>query len=607
MIFFSLWGVIFPKNLKVMAQVSPLLLANEKQQPPRDQLPPVSPEEPPSVPLETEEIESNEDVLESSVCPALTVSEDPIFVRTIEVIDSTIFEADQLEILMKEVLENYENREISVASLQKVAERLTNLYVRQGYINSRAVVCQPTQDNLVQIQAIEGTLEDITIEGNDRLANYVAARMWLVNSKPLNARNIEEQLRLLRTSPLINEVTASLRPTGEIGKSLLIVTVEAAQALTFEVSTDNFSPPIIGSDRIGGKLEYRNLLGLGDTITGTYNHTTTGDSDTFDLKYNIPLNAMEGTLELRTFISRSEFDQPVTVPIVSNEELRLESFEVELNSDYEIYSINYRQPIIRSLREELAISGGFTYRDGSPIEALQASGLPFILAEFFDEVGLDAGLQAIGVLDPDLNQDRTSVFNLGVDYVSRDTQGVWALSSQFNVGTGIFDASIRPSPFADSRFFSWLLQVQRLQQIGTDNLLVMVGNLQLSPDSLLSSQQFVIGGGQSVRGFRQNVRFGDNGFRFSIEDRITVARNGEGNSVFQVAPFLDLGQVWNNPDNQDLLRNKTFLGGLGLGLIYTPIRNLSIRVDFALPLVDLEDRGENVQEEAIYFDVKYRL
>ncbi|MDJ0583214.1 ShlB/FhaC/HecB family hemolysin secretion/activation protein [Crocosphaera sp.] len=431
--------------------------------------------------------------------------------------------------------------------------------------------------------------------------------MWLANSKPLNARNIEEQLRLLRTSPLINDVTASLRPTGEVGKSLLIVTIEAAQALTFEASTDNFSPPIIGSERIGGKLEYRNLLGFGDTITGTYNHTTTGESDTFDLNYNIPLNAMEGTLQLRTFISRSEFDQQVTLPIISEGQISLESFEVELNSDYEIYSLNYRQPIIRSLREELAVSGGFTYRDGSPIEALQASGLPVILAEFFAEVGLDTGLQAIGVLGPDLNQDRTSVFNLGVDYVSRDPEGVWALSSQFNVGTGIFDATIRPSPFADSRFFSWLFQAQRLQQIGTDNLLIMVGSLQLSPDSLLSSQQFVIGGGQSIRGFRQNVRFGDNGFRFSIEDRITVARNGEGNSVFQVAPFLDLGQVWNNPDNQDLLRNKTFLGGLGFGLIFTPINNLSIRVDFALPLVDLEDRGENVQEEAVYFDVKYRL
>ncbi|MDJ0580109.1 POTRA domain-containing protein [Crocosphaera sp.] len=164
MIFFTFWVSIFSKNIKVIAQVNQPFLANEKQQPPREQLPPVSPELPPSVPIETEEVETEQDILESTFCPALSVSAESIFVRNIEVVDSTILEADQLEILIKEVLENYENREISITSLQKLAESITNLYVNQGYINSRAIVCQPTTDNLVQIQVIEGTLACIIHE-----------------------------------------------------------------------------------------------------------------------------------------------------------------------------------------------------------------------------------------------------------------------------------------------------------------------------------------------------------------------------------------------------------------------------------------------------------
>ncbi len=35
MIFFSLWGVIFPKKLKVIAQVIQSSFTNEKQQPPK--------------------------------------------------------------------------------------------------------------------------------------------------------------------------------------------------------------------------------------------------------------------------------------------------------------------------------------------------------------------------------------------------------------------------------------------------------------------------------------------------------------------------------------------------------------------------------------------
>ena len=56
----------------------------------------------------------------------------------------------------------------------------------------------------------------------------------------------------------------------------------------------------------------------------------------------------------------------------------------------------------------------------------------------------------------------------------------------------------------------------------------------------------MIGGAQSVRGYRQSALSGDNGFRFSIEDRIALAHNQEGNPFFQVAPFADLGVVFNS-------------------------------------------------------------
>ena len=59
----------------------------------------------------------------------------------------------------------------------------------------------------------------------------------------------------------------------------------------------------------------------------------------------------------------------------------------------------------------------------------------------------------------------------------------------------------------------------------------------------------MIGGGQSVRGYRQNVRAGDNGFRFSIEDRIILVRDEGGEPVFILAPFFDMGSVWNVGDN----------------------------------------------------------
>ncbi len=177
------------------------------------------------------------------------------------------------------------------------------------------------------------------------------------------------------------------------------------------------------------------------------------------------------------------------------------------------------------------------------------------------------------------------------------------MRSQFNFGTGLFDATIRPSPLPDGLFFSWLLQVQRIHRLGEDNLLLISVDIQLTPNSLLASEQFVIGGGQSLRGYRQNVRFGDNGFRFSIEDRITLVKNEVGNAVFQIAPFADIGQVWNNPDNPVKLPSQTFLAGIGVGLLWNPVKQVAVRLDFALPLVNLKDRGNNIQDNGIYFNV----
>jgi hemolysin activation/secretion protein len=284
---------------------------------------------------------------------------------------------------------------------------------------------------------------------------------------------------------------------------------------------------------------------------------------------------MYGTVQLRTVLDRNKITQ---------EEFK----ELDIEGESNLYEISVRQPLIRTPRQEFALSLGFTYKDG---QTFLFNNIPFPFG-----IGPDAD----GV-------SRTSVFRFGQDYVRRDRQGAWALRSQFSVGTGLFDGTINESPIPDSRFFSWLSQAQRVQRLGNDNLLIVQGDLQLTPNSLLPSEQFVVGGGQSLRGYRQNVRSGDNGFRFSVENRITLERDEAGISTFQLAPFIDLGAVWNHADNPNKLPNQTFLASAGLGLLWEPLPRLFLRLDYAVPFIDLDDRGDNAQDEGFYFSVNYEL
>ncbi|MFB2771374.1 ShlB/FhaC/HecB family hemolysin secretion/activation protein [Pelatocladus sp. BLCC-F211] len=486
-----------------------------------------------------------------------------------------VFRPDSEEI--KSITQSVEGKTVTVSELQGVADKITQLYLNRGYITSRAVLVDQTiASGVVVFRIFEGGVEEIQVEGTKKVSpKYIINRIKLAQLNPLNKDQLEDQLRLLRADPLFKNVEASLRPGKTFGQSILIVRVTEANSFKASFGIDNYSPPSVGSEQFGVGLAYRNLIVSGDQIATSYKRSTTGGANLYDLSYRIPLNPMDGTLQIRAAIN----DYKITDPEFAN---------LDIRGDSNLYEITYRQPLIRSPREEFALSLGFTFQDG---QTFIFNNLP---------IPFGIGPDADGV-------SRTSVFKFGQDYLKRDPKGAWSLRSQFNIGIGLFDATINDHPTPDSRFLSWLGQVQRVQQLNNDNLLIAALDLQLTPDSLLPSQQFVIGGGQSVRGFRQNARYGDNGVRFSLEDRITLERNEAGASTMQLAPFVDLGVVWNHPDNpnNDDLPSQRFLAGAGLGFLWEPIPHLNLRLDYAVPFVDLRDRGENAQDHGFYFSVYY--
>jgi hemolysin activation/secretion protein len=486
-------------------------------------------------------------------------------VRKISIVGSTVFQAADFAPLIQPI----EGKTVTLADLRRTADSITQIYLNKGYINSRAIVeGQEIIDGIVTIRVVEGSIETIVVEGNQRLSrNYILSRIQPGITQPVRQAQLEEQLRLLRLDPNLKTLQATLQAGSGPGKSILSIRVEEAAAIYAGVSADNFSSPAVGSERLGGYIGLRNPIGLGDEFTFSYNRTTSGGSNAYDLNYRVPINPKNGTLQFRFAPSTYRITDKSTKALYPG---------LDFRGNAELYEISLRQPILRSLRQELALSLGFALQNGES----------FI-------VGTDLGN----------TNNRTRTLKFGQDYLARDVQGTWGIRSQFNFGLDIFNPTIRANNEADGKFFSWLGQMQRVQRISDSNFLIAQFDLQLSPDALTPSQQFVIGGGQSLRGYRQNARAGDNGLRFSLEDRIAIARNSSGSPVLQLAPFIDLGTVWNNKNTV----KQNFLSSGGVGLIWQPIDRGSIRLDYAFPFRSVEERSSNLQDSSLYFSVNYQL
>jgi hemolysin activation/secretion protein len=516
--------------------------------------------------------------------------------KEIKVIGNTVFSEAEIKKIIKELYSSNESR--SNESVlddtssedtikQEIIKAVNKLYVTNGYLFFQNVKEDANDSKFVNVDLPDGTIkitinqeeivsiEKIELQGRERLnRSYICDRLLRARMSPFNINELEEQLKLLRVDPLFSYVDAKLR----WGEKTITVEVKEALWVALTLGFDNYSPPSLGGERFGiANLQFRNITGLGDQISTSYYHTTSGGADVLDIAYRVPLNSMNGTLQFRASpnwqkITQAPFDQ------------------FGIAGDREYYEITYRQPLLRSTTKEFALSLGFTYQDGQTF--------------LFDNIGFPFGI------GPDEDGvSRTSVIKFGQDYISRDQYGSWSMRSQFNFGTGLFDATVNDSPIPDGLFFSWLGQAQRVQILNDDHLLIIQADLQLTPDGLLPTERFVIGGAQSVRGYRQNVRSGDNGFRFSIEDRITVVRNAGGAPTIQLAPFLDMGSAWNAGDNPNLLLSQRFLIGAGLGFLWDGVlgvEGLSLRLDYGVPFINLDDRGNNIQDDGLYFRINYR-
>lgn len=428
----------------------------------------------------------------------------------------------------------------------------------------------PNNQNLttgvVKIQVVEGVLEKIEITGLRSLQPvYVRSRIAKATSTPLNRQRLEAALQLLQLDPVIERVNAELTAGSSLGSNILQVTITEAPAFHGGVFTANNQTPSVGSTQIGVFINHDNLLGFGDRLTTEY--ALTEGLNLYNTSYTIPLNGNNDTLSFRVNNADSR---------IVTDDFR----ELNIRSETQTYSLNYRHPLYRQPQTEFALSLGLDLRRS---QTYLLDNIPFSFSP-----GAENG------------EAKVTVIRFSQDWVKRDTTKVLAARSQFSLGIGAFDATVNDTG-TDGHFFSWLGQFQWVQLLSSRTLLLTRVNAQLTGDSLLSLEKFSIGGFDTVRGYTQNRLVADNGFTASVELRTPLIGNY---NALQIAPFFDIGTVWNslssNPQPQTI-------SSFGLGLLWQPSQNLNLRLDYGIPLTDVNGRGDTLQDNGLTFSLRYQM
>ena len=494
-------------------------------------------------------------------------------VKKIRVIGSTIFKQKDFEKITKNLID----RPVTMDELLEASSDITELYENEGYVTSGAFIPEQTlKDGVLEIQVLEGRLEDIKVIGSRRLKpSYIKSRLAIASKQPLNKKRLLKGLQLLEVNPLIDSISAELGEGTRPGKNRLEVRIQEAKTFNPSITFDNDGSPGAGTFRRQIQIDEGNLLGYGDSIVAGY--TNTDGSDSFNFNYNLPINARNGTL---TFSYGASDNNIIEKPF--------DKLDIESTSRY--YELTLRQPLKETLREEFALGVTLSRRESqissSVLEADRIS--PSEISLGADEDG----------------RTRVSAIRCFQDLTVRDRKQVFAARSQFSVGLNAFNSTINDeSP--DSRFYAWRGQMQWVRLLAPDTLFILRGDLQFADRPLVPFEQFGLGGVENVRGYGRDILLKDNGAFASAEFRIPVARFSDENSLLQLTPFVDFGTVWNRPgrDETNFNSDPDTIASVGIGLRLQLQDYLTARLDWGIPLVSTSRDRDTLQEKGLYFSI----
>ena len=458
---------------------------------------------------------------------------------------------------------------ISLADVYEIATALTNSERNNGYILTQIIVPPQTIDGgSVTLQVVEGYIDNVNVEGTDDPSAIALVRRYaskIKTGQALNVSDLERYLLLISDLPGMEARSVLSPSTSKTGAADLdiIVSRDPYDAL---LSFDNYGSRYLGHYQLSGAGSLNSFFGNNERITGQIVVTpemplTDPELAYVSLSYDQPIGT-DGT-SVNLFASHTDTEPGFD----------LTPFDVEGKSQYLSASVSH--PFIRARTQNLSAYAKFDWRDLTSSNNIQTT-----------------------------LRDRIRTIRVGGRYEFMDTAlgvGINALNVELSRGLNIFGASDNSDANltrgqGDPQFKKITADVQRLQRVSSDVNLLVAATGQWSPDPLLSSEEFGVGGVGFGRGFDSSEIIGEVELQWDEPHKFSMFED------YQLFGFYDTGRIWNKDATANSQKTDT-VSSTGFGLRADFINNINGDFFVAFPLNrDVQTQGD--QDPRLYFSVR---
>jgi len=493
-----------------------------------------------------------------------------IHVRRVVLDGNTVLPAGPVD----ELLAEFSDRAVSMEDIHDLGFRLSELYVRNGYVNSGVTLPdQRVDDGVVRLLAVEGEVTRITIAGNRNLRTpYIEKRIRRGIGSPVNAVELQQALTVLRLDPRIARINASLLAGARPGESVLRVDVAEATSYWVNTAFDNYRSPSVDENRVSIAAGNSNFTGNGDVLAIDFG--VTDGLDDWSASYAYPLTAADLRIAGYYASTDSEIvEQPFDL--------------IDIQSRSKTAGIALSRPFRGAANRVLTVTAGFENRRAEN----WLLGMPFSFTP-----GEQDGYSEV------------SVGYATAQWLMPAPRRMIALLLSARFGVDVLAPTINPSG-PDSTFSSLRAQFQYARAFAwRSSQFVFRSAAQLASSSLLALEKFAVGGHTTVRGYRENTLVRDNGVVASVEWQIPLLVDADGNPTHdvQVTPFIDYGIAWDT-GSQLPATERSNLASIGLGVQWRPTPNWLIRADYGYALDDVTTPTESLQDKGLQFRIEYRM